>query len=511
MMQHNSSTLSFDQERLRRVKGRVDNRRGGGDEPRRSKGQRDEELDEGLSSTWTGFTSPSSASDFEAISDSELVGHPSSFASSSSAAAPPSNLARSLSRPSPAPADQQLPYAPPARLTPDATAIALSLTPLPRSLATLLTLSAHPQTMSPALSHSSLTSLLGAYSPLPGSSSPRRGPTVINNISAATTTAAFDAYARNPHSPFAFALADAFSYDEAAADDDAREFQAEEDARQWEEDPSSTSEEGSMVSPPGSDTFLSDDEGTQLAPRRLSRAIPIVPSRGRSTSDDATGSVAAAPSSASPAAQSKSLPLGPSSATSPPSWSRRLRRRAQRRSSVSPGPASLEERRRARAELDRAGAGPQSFLELVDSSRTFGSGGGGSSGGTAYGGQHQSHHDTPAAAIPPSWTPEGAVSPSSSFPSSDPVLASSIPTIDLSSGAEMDDPIESSRKKKRAAAEGAPGAASGGGWLGWWGRSIELKVWHLVGLAGILIGVGVGLGAASLYKAHRPTRIPLYY
>ncbi|KAK4698981.1 hypothetical protein P7C70_g7287, partial [Phenoliferia sp. Uapishka_3] len=352
--------------------------------------------------------------------------------------------------------------------------------------------------MSPALSHSSLTSLLDAYSPDHHSSlSPRR---VINNLESLGRLTAAGA-----RSPFSSSIYDVDTMETADAMDDARENQDREDARQWEEEPSSTSE-GDVVSH-ASD--ISEDEGTQLAPRRQTRAIPIT--RGRSHSD--TTSADSANNDFSPV-QSRAFPLGPSSG-SPPSWSRRRRRREHRRSSVSPGPASVEERRRARAALAASAedGGAKSFLELIDGSKNFmqsnshtrGRDRGGSSSGTAYNSPNDFRHTydttTSLPAPPPSWTPEGPLSPTSSFPSSDPVLASSVPTIDLSSGGEMDDELSPSRRASRKGVSSSKPQDSEGtpvnpGWFSWFGRSIEIKVWHLVGLAGILIGVGVGLSAA---------------
>lgn len=345
--------------------------------------------------------------------------------------------------------------------------------------------------MSPALSHTSLTSLLGAYSPVAGSSSPRRTINNLESLARLPSLSPSPATAPGRHSPFSFAMCDPFLVDESeAADEDAREFQAREDARQWEEDPFSTSE-GDLVEHAYD---LSDDERTQLAPRRPI-AIPHSHSRSRARSNSDSASYF------SPI-QSRSIPLGPAS-NSPPTWSRRYRRRNQRRASISPGPASLEERRRARAAGGIADAGG-SFMDLSPARAR------GSSSATAYNSVGSSgFHLPPAPAtttLPPRtsdvWTPEGPLSPTSSFPSSDPVLASSIPTIDLSSDAEMDDGSPSRRaaasRRRQLGPDGESDDKAAAGWFGWWGRSIELKVWHLVGLAGLILGVGVGLGAACV-------------
>lgn len=373
--------------------------------------------------------------------------------------------------------------------------------------------------MSPALSHSSLSSLFGTHSPITGSSSPQRN--------------TLDAFARPPGAParstFKFSLFESLAVEEAQAEAEALEYQAREDARQWEEaeEPSSTSE--AEVIEHSSDGEVSDDEGTQLAPRprRLSgapRAIPIPSTRVRERSN--SESQAATSSAAFSPLQSRALPLGPSTA-SPPTWSRRRRRKNPPQSSPSPGPATPEERRRARGETsDRSG--PQTFLDLVDSSHALDVSpalsrgrGGGSSSGTAYnsaaGSALRNPPPTDAPQFSQPWTPEDPLSPTSSFPSSEPVLASSVPTIDLSSGAEMDD-SPTRRRTGKAGAAGKSASPDGGdakpsgGWFGWWGRSIELKVWHLAGIAGILLSLGVGLGAACVFSLFfLPSPFPQQY
>lgn len=354
-----------------------------------------------------------------------------------------------------------------------------------RSLATLLTLSAHPQTMSPAMSQASLTSLLSPSNRSPGTSSPLH------------THSRADIFPRAPPfrpSPFAFALSESLA-DEP--DEDVKTIEQElQDAQQWESNPSSSEAEPI-------DYSSSSDDGTQLAPhRRPSRAIPI-PSSSRTGSQSSS-----LPTSAtlfSPI-QSRTLPLGPSSA-SPPTWSRRRRRRGQRRASVSPGPASIEERRRARAMTDAEDESVEVnhvFLELVDAAKTFMSmsprmsGTTGSSSGTA-GGRYGtgSLSPLPPVRIEQQWTPEadGIASPTSSFPFSDPVLASSVPTVDLSSGEDFVEP--GAKARASVVSKGAYKGEAGGGkrWLGWLGGTVSLKVWHLIGLAGVLIGVGVGAGS----------------
>jgi hypothetical protein len=203
-----------------------------------------------------------------------------------------------------------------------------------RSLATLLTLSVPQQALSPAMSQSSLTSLVApSFYPPAGSASPRRIPSAVN---------AFDRPTRP--SPFAFAPLESFEDEEEM---ETRDGQDSEDRRQWEED-QSLSEDDFYAE----DEAISDDEGTQLGPRtqyQRIRAIPIpstsksTRARARSQSDSLPN-----PSTSFSPIQSRPFALGPSSA-SPPAWSRRRPRRGQRRSSMSPVPASLEERSRARA------------------------------------------------------------------------------------------------------------------------------------------------------------------
>lgn len=198
-----------------------------------------------------------------------------------------------------------------------------------RSLATLLSLSAPQASLSPAMSHTSLSSMMnpGFRSPLGvGAVSPGRASLERN----APRT-----------SPFAFSLSVPINHVDHR--------QEEEEAQQWEEAEQELSEEAIEFYSSGS------DEGTQLGPRpsttrnSTARAIPIPPStggshiRGRSQSDSLPN-----PSTSFSPLQSRPLALGPSSA-SPPVWSRRRRRRGQRRSSLSPAPATPEERFRARA------------------------------------------------------------------------------------------------------------------------------------------------------------------
>ncbi|ORY91456.1 hypothetical protein BCR35DRAFT_298618, partial [Leucosporidium creatinivorum] len=540
---------------------------------RRSRDQRDQQQqgendseDAAFSSPWTGVGSPSS-SDFEAISDSEVSLNPATAAAhpaqSTGGSVPfrPSNLSHSLARRN---SSQSSSMSDSGSSTPDTRSMHPSsrarVATLPdvevgdadgddeqsaledgdemrgrgrgrtrrreedpamrksmledalrSSLATLLSLSSQHATLSPAMSSASLSSLFTPQSPLGGSTSPRRfnqGPSVSQTI--------------NRPSPFAFALSEPTEEEEAT----------HEDAREWNEDDQELSEEAVEFYSEGS------DDGTQLGPRppqqqqqqrSSSRAIPITSTssriRERSQSDSLPNP--SVPSGFSPI-QSRPLALGPSSG-SPPTWSRRRRRRGQRYASLSPGPtpASLEERRRARArgttDAEESGVEPdQGFMDLVDSAKTFMSMPPRLSGNipattddsTPSSEMHPSTSalftsalgnisPVPRGPLPENWRPAPISSPSSSFPSSDPFLPSSVPTLELSSGPdELSSP--SGRKTSKAPRRGEKSAKDEGGqatgWFSWLSRTVELKVWHLVGLCGLLVGVGVGIGAGSLLK-----------
>lgn len=104
----------------------------------------------------------------------------------------------------------------------------------------------------------------------------------------------------------------------------------------------------------------------------------------------------------------------------------------------------------------------------------------------------------PRGPLPENWHSALISSPSSSFPSSDPFLPSSVPTLELSSGPdELSSP--SGRKKPKARRGEEKSAKDDGahatGWFNWFSRKVELRMWHLVGLCGLLVGVGVGIGA----------------
>ena len=126
-------------------------------------------------------------------------------------------------------------------------------------------------------------------------------------------------------------------------------------------------------------------------------------------------------------------------------------------------------------------------------------------------------HPAPATTAS-SWAPDTASSATSTPPyysgDEDPALASeSPPRLDLSSsGAEgesersaLPPALPGDEQLGRAAKgekrdEGNEGRPKKQGWFGWWrafGVTVELKVWHLVGICGVLIGVGLGARCVS--------------
>lgn len=358
------------------------------------------------------------------------------------------------------------------------------------------------------MSHTNLTALLGSHSPS-GGISPGRPATQVLGFPPPRSS-------RPSSSPYVFSLDgdEASAGVEGAENEDSRLQQEREDAKQWEEDLSSTSEV-ELIEVASSEN-ASDNEGTQLGPRthhlpsvasqRPSRAIPILTSsrqdsRARSNSD----SLPSTSTQFSPL-QSRTLGLAPSSG-SPPTWSRRRRRRGQRYASSSPGPATVDERRRARGITDAEDEGVEVdrvFLDLVDAAKVFID----MSPRRGRGSHASSTPGTPDSRSRPlsemapfmtdsqvrvkqQWTPDPASSPSPSLPSSDPQLASSVP--DFSSLDEEDPMVASLRRIGSPKGSSEPDKPKPKGW--WWGRTIEIKVWHLVGLAGLLLSVGAGLGA----------------
>lgn len=105
---------------------------------------------------------------------------------------------------------------------------------------------------------------------------------------------------------------------------------------------------------------------------------------------------------------------------------------------------------------------------------------------------------------PSAWTPidldkGGRLSPTESLPSSDPALASSVPTIELSSDPDEVDAkaAHSSAKETTSASSAAEGQSrNGAGWFSWLIRTVEIKTWQLLGICGLLVGVGVSVGVS---------------
>lgn len=137
-----------------------------------------------------------------------------------------------------------------------------------------------------------------------------------------------------------------------------------------------------------------------------------------------------------------------------------------------------------------------------------------------------------------SWAPATTASATSTPPfysDEDPALASESPPVleGLSSGAEGegDDrspplpgalPVDEKRgiregeKGGPAPARAADGAAAPAkerqGWFSWLralGATVEVKVWHLVGLCGVLIGVGIGARCVPSSRASSPLLLSL--
>ncbi|GAA5820460.1 hypothetical protein JCM3770_003387 [Rhodotorula araucariae] len=541
-------------------------------------------------SPWTGLGSPSS-SDFEAVSDSEVLVPLASSACAPLPAqptAPQSNLARSLSQRrvreeshgsgglgerrgmydddhrrgiegddedssafEDADREEGRGRARTRRARDPELNRSMLEDALRSSLATLLSLTPGQAGMSqtPSMSHASLASL---FQPTASSSSSSAS-AGASASSASTGTFHRRHPVANRASPFATALSNPL--DE-------------------EEDESSRSRGGGPASYLPEDVFTSSssssspsaDEHTQFAPNTRTRAIPILAPSSRARpapaprgySDTATASYSNrdpyAAAGFSPLVPSQ--PLGAPSSGSPPQYSRSGRRGGERAAppgrrrggrgrggSASPGPASVEERRRARAAAGYAAGGAgaagvvtsegerdgverdEAFQELVDAARFF-----------------SDLSPRPVPRAPPvslpssyetarprstsaSWAPHSVASAVSTPPfysdEDDPALASeSVPTLEgLSSGPECEGEAEAEQAfppgalpvEKRATggeqgAQDPPAEAEGRpGWLSWLrglGKTVEIKVWHLVGICGLLIGVGIG--ASSLVRTLAP-------
>ncbi|KAG0658154.1 hypothetical protein C6P46_006030 [Rhodotorula mucilaginosa] len=327
-----------------------------------------------------------------------------------------------------------------------------------------------------------------------------------------------------------------------------------------------------------SDSSSEADSTTELGVRPSatgqggSRAIPIGSSR-RSLSDSVPSGSAAASGSSARFSPLQSRPVGGQPSTESPAstWNRSRRgasglgagsrRRGRGRGgSASPGPASVEERRRARAAAasaaglayatgsEWAGSGvrfsegegssaerDEAFHDLLSTARFFSDLSPRAS--RAPFSSLPSSYDSGRTTLPPAssstsaWAASalplssaGPRSPSSSddgaADESDPALASeSVPTLEsLSSGAEGErSPLlgtgtdaskrtKESRQEQRSESLSSERAvdptankekkAKKKGWFSWIrGGTVELKVWHLVGICGVLIGAGWAAGS----------------
>lgn len=255
------------------------------------------------------------------------------------------------------------------------------------------------------------------------------------------------------------------------------------------------------------DSDASDDDRRRGAPEGFARSMPIPAlstathphtNRGRNQSKSLpTESTFASPASSRLTTMSSVLP---SSTNGSPSVSRRRtqRRRGQRRASLSPGPASVEERRRARGNVVVTDTEDQSiepdrvFAELVEAAKGFmimspRLNSNSNPLGVRDGLGMESTTLLPTLA---NW-----VTPLSP-------LASSAPTIDLSSsGADLDDSPHArpAIKSKKSALVGVGVGVGGGGkegesWFDWLRKSFSIRVWHLTAVASVCIGIGFTAG-----------------
>ncbi|GAA5987431.1 hypothetical protein JCM11641_002288 [Rhodosporidiobolus odoratus] len=384
------------------------------------------------------------------------------------------------------------------------------------SLATLLSLAPAQAGMSqtPSLSHASLASLF--------SSSPFQ---TASSSSSSSSAASFRAPGSRP-TAFASALQEPLVDDEDEDDEeeeadfaDARNFPAQTQTQSRHED----------VFLASSSSDSDSDGATQLGVHRPG-AIPITRSPYQSSRA----------SSFSPLQPSR--PLGASVSESPPSSYRRRgsglgwRRGRGRGGSASPGPgpASLEERRRARAE---AAAGPEeAYSDLLSAAEFFTSLSPRSTSRSLPGSFPSNFSSALTASLAPlaqsapataGWPqrPTQAGHDAEEEELSDPALASeSAPTLEgLSSGTsatrsrspssnegEKTKGPERGKGDEKEGSAGRGGQARRGGFIGWLrglgGAVVELKMWQLVGICGVL--VGVGLGASSLIR-HLASSTPL--
>ncbi|BGP15457.1 hypothetical protein JCM10213v2_003425 [Rhodosporidiobolus nylandii] len=390
------------------------------------------------------------------------------------------------------------------------------------SLATLLSLAPVQASMSqtPSLSHTSLSSLFSSsFQP---ASAPSTSSTSAPLRPPPPQRARTSLFASSLHD----SLDEEEDYDDAAA-------------------PSSAGEEVFLAS-----SSSCDEDGTQLGLSGRPGAIPItLTSSSRAVHQsysDSTSALFPAGGESTSSGYSPliaSRPLGAPSSDSPPAYSRRrgtARRRGRGRgasNSPGPGPASVEERRRARAaasaargretepEMQEGREGrverDEAFAELLSAARFFSELSPRSSRTLPHSLStvRAPGHASPRPSIP---QPLFASTQSAATPwpatadatdeegatggeESDPALASeSVPTIEgLSSGpdsskGERSPSPSAGEKEKEEEAEKKTNEPKKGGFFGWLrglaGAVVELKVWHLVGIAGVLVGVGLGAG-----------------
>lgn len=177
--------------------------------------------------------------------------------------------------------------------------------------------------------------------------------------------------------------------------------------------------------------------------------------------------------------------------SSPTFARRKTRRRGQRRASLSPGPASVEERRRARIYVQRSGSDSeadvrpdQEFLELVQTTRGFMQMAPYAEPASKAIAAHTPPHLLPLPSTVPS-SPTNAPQTTSASLASSLFLTSSV--IDVSSSeadpllSTLESPSSKSNKKKDEPS-----------WFDWARKSLRVKLWQLVAIAGIAFGIGAG-------------------
>ena len=327
------------------------------------------------------------------------------------------------------------------------------------------------------MSHTSLTALLSPSlaSPRPALT-PARPSTPLRTVDN-LTTATRD---RSRISPFAHVLEE--SVQEGG--------EKVEDTEAWEEagDGKSESEDPVMEF---SDESDSDEEGTQLAQVGVTRSIPIPSSASHRTRIQSTSLPSESTFSSPPQPRLTTMSsVLPSSSTGSPSWSRRRpqRRRGQRRASLSPGPATLEERRRARAvvvtDTEEESVEPDKvFAELVVAAKEF-----------MIMSPRLSSGLLGAKKEVPAEEREESMLGVREWATPLSPLASSVPTIDLSSsGADLDDLSHPNSTTQRPLSSGKS-LTNEDGWLNWFRRSFTMRIWHATAIASLCIGIGFTAG-----------------